>query len=919
VGHYGLFSIVDALKENTTLRKLALAGNKAETHVCKQIQESLCSNNGLREFDFSDNTIGDKGATEMSRAIVLSKSLTSLNLSKNDITEIGAKILGLVLEPGNGNSPMLKKLMLANNNIKDKGAKHIAKALEYNQVLSHLDLRGNNLRDESAKSFADALLKNGAMVSINLFENPIGINGVNSLLHAIEENPKSAMFDLKLNDIHKETIGNKMSALHQVREKLAKQAILSAVASLDRVHWSRSKLMVVGKEGSGKTTLVRSMTGEAIDPTSEATIGLEILSSVIVESSEDPSALSWKRKTKSTTDLDDIILPAGRVELKKKQGRMSANEYAEVRYGGNGDAESAGGSEIQNSLDDFALLYPPSTPSSNVGDTTEESSTSRTPVILNQSTIERPKREITLDTIGSALTENDLDRRYGDIVAEMYADDTESSADAPVQSFKIWEYAGNPAFHSVHHLFMTQMGIYLIVFDMTELLSEDENVLFEAKASLFNWIKMVRLHAPEAPVLLIGTKLDLVGDMDVLQINSIVEDELDAGSRAGFSLIENGELCFYPVDNITKFGVSAVQNAVEKCVVERSDVTKDIPLRWIACLDMMLSDKPRSYLRMEDVRGMAARCNINKDAEVQEMLGLFHQLGMIVHFGATGALRDIVTINPQWLTDNMCKLIPKGHNSSWQKTLKELKRVELLQEWQNLTETAVASRNLLDFFWVGNDADLMLEVLQQTMIICKWGFPKAGGEAQENDVNSQLYFVPSALQDVQVVSEEGNGELSRCKLDFSESFLPDGVFERLMCLCVAYSGMVHSTEKNSIPSPILGSSQAKIWLGPNLPIFLLANKNSSTISLMADSTNTNPGRCLDIVLSMLKKMNADVMSNNLNWKVIFQSTVPETLDKLFNRNEISEVEEFSSWIAQEGYDSSASHADTDIFVFLNQI
>jgi Ran GTPase-activating protein (RanGAP) involved in mRNA processing and transport len=70
------------------------------------------------------------------------------------------------------------------------GIKAIAKAISVTPSLTSIDLSGNNLRDEGAKVLAPALRDSPSLTSIDLYGNSIGPEGAKALAPAIRDSPR---------------------------------------------------------------------------------------------------------------------------------------------------------------------------------------------------------------------------------------------------------------------------------------------------------------------------------------------------------------------------------------------------------------------------------------------------------------------------------------------------------------------------------------------------------------------------------------------------------------------------------------------------------------------------------------------------------------------------------------------------------
>ncbi|MGA7384200.1 MAG: COR domain-containing protein, partial [Methylocella sp.] len=207
--------------------------------------------------------IGDAGAKAIAASL---KGLTSLDLSDNGIGAEGAKAIAASLKG-------LTSLNLWNNGIGAEGAKAIAASLK---GLTSLDLWNNSIGDAGAKAIAASLK---GLTSLDLSDNGIGAEGAKALLDAwSSEERKGQLQYLDLSET------GDLGALLP-KEALATtdaQAILAAYRRFRRAQEEQTsrplnevKLLVVGKEAVGKTSLLRYLIeGKPRDPDEKKTPGI---------------------------------------------------------------------------------------------------------------------------------------------------------------------------------------------------------------------------------------------------------------------------------------------------------------------------------------------------------------------------------------------------------------------------------------------------------------------------------------------------------------------------------------------------------------------------------------------------------------------------------------------------------------------
>lgn len=121
-------------------------------------------------------------------------------------------------------------------------------------------------------------------------------------------------------------------------------------------------------------------------------------------------------------------------------------------------------------------------------------------------------------------------------------------------------------------------------------------------------------------------------------------------------------------------------------------------------------------------------------------------------------------------------------------------------------------------------------------------------------------------EDKEIVERTEETEIDYVIWDFSKVFLPMGVFQRLVCMCVSYSTDL-GKKKKKMKEPILYNQWAKIWMGNDTILYLEQKKD--TIWLSVEDLETGP-TCFKAVNAMLTKLNADLMGSGLEWDVTMQ-------------------------------------------------
>uniref|UniRef100_A0A672KJ90 NLR family CARD domain containing 3 n=1 Tax=Sinocyclocheilus grahami TaxID=75366 RepID=A0A672KJ90_SINGR len=123
---------------------------------------------------------------------------SKLRMENNEFKEGTMELLGSLLSAKECHIQMLS---LADNSISSKGIKPLSRALLVNRTLTTLDLRGNNIGAKGAKTLCEALKMNQVLVSVNLQNNHIENEGACALAEVLQSNRKLTTLNVQKNGI----------------------------------------------------------------------------------------------------------------------------------------------------------------------------------------------------------------------------------------------------------------------------------------------------------------------------------------------------------------------------------------------------------------------------------------------------------------------------------------------------------------------------------------------------------------------------------------------------------------------------------------------------------------------------------------------------------------------------------------------
>ncbi|XP_078136177.1 NLR family CARD domain-containing protein 3 isoform X2 [Sander vitreus] len=197
ISNKGSKALSRALLVNRTLTSLNLRNNNIGSKGAKFLAEALKMNQVLVSINFQNNAIEEEGAQALAEVLHCNRKLVSLNIRKNKIGAGGVKRIAEALKTNR----TLTKLILCSNQLGDKGAIALAEALTVNHTLLSLQLQSNSISNRGMTALTKALRLNRGLVSLNLRENSIGVEGAKNMAHALHENNSLQDLDLQWNFI----------------------------------------------------------------------------------------------------------------------------------------------------------------------------------------------------------------------------------------------------------------------------------------------------------------------------------------------------------------------------------------------------------------------------------------------------------------------------------------------------------------------------------------------------------------------------------------------------------------------------------------------------------------------------------------------------------------------------------------------
>jgi internalin A len=192
-----------------------------------------------------------------------------------------------------------------------------------------------------------------------------------------------------------------------------------------------------------------------------------------------------------------------------------------------------------------------------------------------------------------------------------------------------WDFGGQEVYRITHQFFFSRRALYLLVWRPRE--GQEENAI-EA------WCRRIRLRiGDDARIMTVATYRD--------ERNP----ELDyPGLKRKFGDLLIGQ---YAVDNFSGTGVETLRQAIATHAARLPQMGELVSDAWAAVRDE-LAARTEPVIAYDEFCAVCDQHGLD-GRETYALASLLHDLGHIIYYGEDDGLRDIVVLQPEWLTKAM--------------------------------------------------------------------------------------------------------------------------------------------------------------------------------------------------------------------------------------------------------------------------
>jgi internalin A len=199
----------------------------------------------------------------------------------------------------------------------------------------------------------------------------------------------------------------------------------------------------------------------------------------------------------------------------------------------------------------------------------------------------------------------------------------------------IWDFGGQEIMHATHKFFMTSRSAYVLVVNPR---TQDKY----GDSELEYWLKLIRSYAGIVPIVV------AINKCEVHQM-SIAKEELMTKYPNIVGFVETS--C---EKNI---GITDLKKDIEKAIAKLEHIDDKLPETYFD-IKNELEKINKDYIEYVDYEILCQKIDPKFKTESKiTLVGLLHDLGVMLNFKENRMLKDTQVLNPEWVTQGVYQLI----------------------------------------------------------------------------------------------------------------------------------------------------------------------------------------------------------------------------------------------------------------------
>lgn len=211
----------------------------------------------------------------------------------------------------------------------------------------------------------------------------------------------------------------------------------------------------------------------------------------------------------------------------------------------------------------------------------------------------------------------------------------------------VWDFGGQEIFYASHQFFLAEEALYILAWTLEENVIEhrerDKDILPEEEKWREEgyWLENIRLHSEKSPILMVQTHFDK-------KKGSVKGEYQEDPFKAEF-------LTFSAANNE---GIIGLRQAITEKLQQLPHLGDKIPKTWDQVTGEVEKIRRQNKISLLEFNVICSSAKVEKGAE-DSVLRFLRNVGSVVWLDKHPTLKEVVFINPNWLTEQVYLLIDK--------------------------------------------------------------------------------------------------------------------------------------------------------------------------------------------------------------------------------------------------------------------
>ena len=194
-----------------------------------------------------------------------------------------------------------------------------------------------------------------------------------------------------------------------------------------------------------------------------------------------------------------------------------------------------------------------------------------------------------------------------------------------------WDFGGQQIYHATHQFFLSNRSLFLLAWNARQ--------GFEP-GKLYYWLDTIKAVAPNSPILLVTTHID-ERDAD-LPLSELRQQYPQIKGHCAIS-------------SRTGAGIDTLRQLIADTAAQLPLMGETWPLTWLNAANAIRKHS-REYITLGQLNYIMTAHKVSPDSQ-SVLAQWLHELGDILYFQDHPELRDIVILKPQWVTEQISKVL----------------------------------------------------------------------------------------------------------------------------------------------------------------------------------------------------------------------------------------------------------------------